>query len=535
MKNKLFYAILLVSTIMASCRKEFTDRLALDAPTVPVFFNTLEQVQSATGTLYGRPWFEFNDHALDALEILAGNSYTGDNQYASFLTFSISSTDARVAEAWTAFNRIIGTSSVLINTFEEKKAQGGDPKIYDLGIAEARFMRGTGVFYLARLFGDAPLVTDPGATAISGNFAVPRYQQKDLLRFAIEDLQFAEANLPETANKGRVTKNSATGMMAKVYLYQNDYTNAKAKAGEVIASGKYDLFPDYQGMFTKSVNNNNIESLFALQWAIFNYGSQNSIQAYRAPGNLLYTGDGWSSATPSLDVLKSYEPNDKRRKWSVMEQGSFYPDWKVQPKTPNSPKEIAYNQFMANGYIYDTGSTPELAANEMIAVRNGTRSNISKYVVGPGSASEPVQKQTTVINTYILRYADVLLMYAEATLGEAASTSDQSALTAFNKVRARAGLPELSSLTKDIILRERRAELAFEGDYWFDVQRQGFERASQIIAEQERGTIDITMPGGINSRKVQLALPYNQLYLPIPLNEVTANPELNKPAVPYYR
>jgi len=126
---------------MASCKKEFTDRLALDAPSVPVFFNTLEQVQSATGTLYGRPWFEFNDHALDALEILAGNSYTGDNQYASFLTFSISSTDARVAEAWTAFNRIIGTSSVLINTFEEKKVEGGDAKIYDIGIAEASVMR----------------------------------------------------------------------------------------------------------------------------------------------------------------------------------------------------------------------------------------------------------------------------------------------------------------------------------------------------------------------------------------------------------
>jgi len=534
MKNKFLYSVILGATMMASCKKEFTERLALDAPSVPVFYETIEQIQSATGTLYGRPWFDFNDHALDGLEVLAGNAYSGDNTSAGFLTFSISSTDVRVSELWSSFYRVVGTSNILINTFEKKKAQGGDPKIYDLGIAEARFIRGTGVFYIARLFGDAPLVTDPGATAISGNFAIPRYQQKDLLRFAMEDLQFAEANLPETANKGRVTKNSAKGMMAKLYLYQKDYANAKAKAGEVIASGKYDLFPDYQGMFTKSVNNNNIESLFALQWAIFSYGTQNSIQAYRAPGNLLYTGDGWSSAIPSLDMLKSYEPDDKRRKWSVMEQGSFYPDWKVQPKS-GSPKAIAYNQFMANGYIYDTGSTPELAANEMIAVRNGTRSNISKYVVGPGSGSEPVQKQTTVINTYILRYADVLLMYAEATLGDAASTSDQSALDAFNKVRARAGLPMLPSLTKDIILRERRSELAFEGDYWFDVQRQGFAKASQIIAGQERGTIDYTRPGGINSLKVQLALPYNQLYLPIPLNEVNANPELNKPPVPYYR
>lgn len=535
MKHKLLYALVIVTVTIASCSKSFTERPALDAPSLDNFYTTAAQVKGATGTLYGLPWFNFNDKAIACIgEVLSGNSWTGDPQYSAYLNFSVSSTDPRLGEAWSAFYQIMGSANVLINTFENKKATGGDPAILDPGIAEARFIRGVVVFFLARIWGDAPLITDPAKIAASGDFSIPRYLQSDLLRFAIEDLQFAEEKLPETNDKGRVTKYSAKGMLAKLYLYKGDWDNAKLKAGEVISSNRYSLFGDYQGMFSASVNNNNVESLFALQWVNTpQWGTQNSLQAYTAPSNLLVTSDGWSSTIPTLDLKNAYEPGDKRRQWSLMEQGSFYPQWKPQ-RPVNNASDQDYNDFMKNGYIYDTGSTARTSGNPLLNVRNATRSNFSKYVVGPGSSTEPVEKQKTQINTYLLRYADVLLIYAEAVLGAQASTSDAQALNAFNLVHQRAGLPAVSSITKDLILHERRVEFAFEGDYWFDIQRQGLAKAKAIVAAQERGTIDYTRPGGVNSLKVTMTMPYKDLFLPIPLSETVQNPKLNEPAVPYY-
>ena len=131
----------------------------------------------------------------------------------------------------------------------------------------------------------------------------------------------------------------------------------------------------------------------------------------------------------------------------------------------------------------------------------------------------------TGINTMMLRYADILLIYAEAVLGTNASTTDASALAAFNKVRARAGLLQKTSLTPDDILKERRVEFAFEGDYWFDIQRQGFAKAKQIIEAQNRGTFDSPM---------YVTFTQNSMHLPIPAGEVLQDPALAQPPVAYY-
>lgn len=522
MKNKLLFALLFSAAAITACKKDFTERPALDTPTVDNYYNTADQVRGATATLYGLAWFDFLDKGLDCIgEVRSGNEFTWDGQYSSFRDFTTTATDPRLAESWRALYKVIGWSNVLIKSLEYKKSQGVTGSFIDAGIAESRFIRGVAYFYIARIWGDAPIVTDPGALAATGDFKIPRYFQKDVLRFALEDFKAAESILPETDVKGRVTRYSAKGMMSKLYLFRNDYDSAKLKAGEVISSGKYDLFGDYAGMFNSSANNNNIESLFALQHAITNeWGSQNSLQAYRAPGNLLVTGDGWSAVIPTLDILNAYESGDMRRRWSVMEQGSVYPQWK-----PTREGNATFNTFMANGYKYDTAQASPLG------MKTSTRANIAKYVVGPGSSSEPVLAQKTQICTYILRYADVLLIYAESVLGSGASTSDAAALAAFNKVRARAGLAPKTSFTKDELLRERRVELAFEGDYWFDIIRQGFSKAKQIIEAQNRG---FKNDNGTES-VVRPSFNQNQMLLPIPIAETAQNPLLSQPAVAYYK
>jgi len=520
MKYSKLYALLILVIATASCKKEFLDRPTLDGTTVSNFYNTAEEVRGATSTLYGLPWAGFENRAMDAIgDVMAGNEYTGGSDDPPFLNFSFASTSVRIADAWRVFYKLGGWTSSLIQAFEQKKANGGDASFIDPAIAECHFIKGTVYFYIARIWGDAPIVNDPGGLILSGNTNVPRYYKADVLRFALEELQAAEAGLPETDEPGRLTKYSAKGMMAKLYLYNKDYENAKLKAGEVIASGKYSLFSDYGAMFNSSANNNNVEALFSIQHQLTGnpWGSGNQKNPDRGPGNLQTSeASMWELYAPSMDVRAAFESGDIRRKGSMMEHGWTKSEWKPQNTNP------VYNAFMSNGYVYDT-IQPFGDGGQ----KNSTRANIAKYVVGPGKSfgGETVLGMNSGINTMILRYADVLLIYAEAVLGTQGSTSDGAALDAFNKVRTRAGLLSKSSVTLDDIMHERRVEFAFEGDYWFDIQRQGFAKAKQIIEAQNRGTADY--PNYVTFTE-------QYMHLPIPAGEILQDPELAKEPVPYY-
>lgn len=522
MKHTKIFAVIVLLAALASCKKTFIDRPSLDGTTLDNYYNTAEEVRGLTSTLYGLPWSGYENRAMDAIgDVMAGNEYTGGNDDPPFINFSFAATSVRIADAWKVFYKIGGWTSEYIYALEQKKSMGGDASFIDPAIAECHFFRGTVYFYIGRIWGDAPIITEPGKTALEGNFNIPRYLKADVLRFAKEELELAEAGLPETdPQAGRLTKYSAKGMLAKLHLYNKDYANAKTKAQEVINSGKYELFSDYAGMFMSSANNNNSESLFSIQHQLTGnpWGSGNQKNPDRGPGNM-QTAEAsmWELYTPSMDILSAYESGDLRRRWSVMEHGWSRLDWK--PQREASP---AYNAFMANGYVYDT-----LQATTDGGQKNSTRSNIAKYVVGPGKAygGESVLGMNTGINTMILRYADILLIYAESILEANTSTTDAEALKAFNKVRTRAQLPAKTSLTLNDILHERRIEFAFEGDYWFDIQRQGFAKAKQIIEAQNRGTFE-------TPNYVSFSEKY--MYLPIPAGEILQDPELAKDPVPYY-
>lgn len=525
MKNLYKYGLLIALIVAgASCRKDFIERSSLDGTTLFNYYNTAEEVRSLTSTLYGLPWSGYENRAMDVIgDVMAGNEYTGSGNAddAPFLNFTLASTAVRVADAWKVFYKIGGWTSEYMNALELKKSQGGDASFIDPAIAECHFFRGTVYFYIARIWGDAPIVTEPGKTAIGGDFEIPRYFKADVLRFAMEELQQAESGLPETdPEPGRLTKYAAKGMLAKLYLYNKDYENARTKANEVIESGQYDLFHDYAGMFNSSSNNNNIESLFSVQHQLTGnpWGSGNQKNPDRGPGNL-QTDEAsmWELYIPTEDIKNAFEFGDTRRAGSMMEHGWFKPEWKPQGSN------AAYNSFMANGYRYDTTASVGEGGQ-----RSATLSNIAKYVVGPGAkyGGEPVLGMNTGINTIMLRYADILLMYAEAVLGNNTQTTDPAALAAFNKVRARANLTPKTAITPEDILQERRVEFAFEGEYWFDIQRQGFAKAKQIIEAQNRGTIE--NPFSVSNFTEQM------MHLPIPSGEILQDPALAKDPVSYY-
>jgi hypothetical protein len=521
MKRNYLYILMLAGTL-SSCSKSFLDRPSLNNPTEDTYYTTAAQVEAATGFLYNQPWYNYLDKAYHCIgEIYSGNmiSSAGDPNYGnnSYVYMTVSPNDGQVLNAWTAFYQVAGNATVLLNTLKQK----GSAPYLQQGEAECEFIRGAAYFYIGRVYGAAPIVSDPVALASSGNYNVPRYVQSDVLKFALTDFLNAYAALPSTPYEpGRVTKWSAAGMAAKLYLYIGNYDSAAYWSNVVIQSGQYSLFPDYAGMFTQIADNNNVESLFALQWVgSGGYSYANAIQAYTAPSTLLKPdfNTGYSSALPTIDLLNSYVIGDSRKNWSIMLQGYANPAWK--------------NANFPNGFTYDTtGAIPD--PNGVLTILNPTRTNALKYTAGPANVIGTTNTQGgNSLCVYVLRYADVLLINAESILAANGSTTDPQALSDFNLVHERAGLPPVTSITKAMIFAERRAEFAFESDYWYDIQRQGFTAASAILNAQERGSYN--GDGTINHQGVTFTQA-SQLFMPIPADEVLADPALSSAPVPYY-
>jgi hypothetical protein len=239
MKNTFRYTIAALFLLLtgAACKKTFLDKPSQNVPTLETYYIDADQVNGATALLYNQVWYNYIDKAFHCIgEVLSGNMLTsaGDANYGfnTYVYFTVQSTDGQVLNAWQACYKVAGNATVLINTFEQKKGLvSGSTDYLDQGIAEARFIRGAAYFQIARIFGDVPIVADPVALAGSGNYNVPKYVQKDVLRFALEDFQAAEAGLPENSYQtGRVNKYSAKGMQAKVYLYLKDYDECKGQS-----------------------------------------------------------------------------------------------------------------------------------------------------------------------------------------------------------------------------------------------------------------------------------------------------------------
>ena len=537
MKKIFFITAMIALFFVTSCKKTYFDSKGeLDATTLANYCNSADQARSLTGTLYsGLPWNGYEERAMQSIgEVMGGNMFvSAGNADATYANFSFSSTDQRISSSWSSLYKINGWAAAYMQALIFKKSNGGDASYLDPAIAECRFFIGTCYFFLARTWGAVPIVTDPGGVALAGSSGkIPRYLQTDVLRFATEQLKNAETYLPDSDVPGRLTKYSAKGMLAKLYLYRATalsdskyYDSAKAKALEVINSGKYSLFPDYAALFNSSSNNNSSESLFSIQHllsASSPWGGPSLLQPDFGPSNLATSeANMWELFKPSLDVKQAFETGDLRRGGSMMEQGWKHAAWK-----PQVAGNTAYNAFMANGYIYDT-IQPTSSGGQ----KNEVRANVAKYVVGPGLdyGGEQVLGMQTGINTMILRYADILLIYAEAVLGTNASTSDASALSAFNAVRTRAGLASKTSITANDIFLERRAELAFEGEYWFDIQRQGYTKALSIITAQDRGSVG-------NPLHITASIfTQSKMYLPVPASEIITDPALAGDPVAYYK
>jgi hypothetical protein len=533
MKLIIKYSIVIATlAVTQSCKKDFLTRPPIDTVTSDNFYKTDDEIMAGTAPLYNIVWFDYNDKAFMAFgEARGGNLNSNDRT--AFIRFAPSATDIyTLLPGYKAFYKIIGQSNLTMQGIKNAIGSTASESGKNMGIAECRFMRAMGYYNLVNYWGAVPIIYDNVAQLDNSS---TRNTIESIWQFIILDLKFAAANLPAAPyQQGRITKYSAEGMLAKMYLTraglgktagsrsQTDLDSAKYYAGDVIHSSPYSLLPNYADLFKSANNNssnNNSESLFALQWMPSQppWGVNNSFQAYVAfDPKITQTGDGWGSAQGgSADLVKYYitHPADSiRRKQTIMFQGDYYPELDQK----------------------DGGTT--VTANYI--------ANIKKYVVGsPADNGGKGGFMAAYINTYMLRLAEVYLIYAEAIMGNTASTSDAEALKYFNAVRKRAGLTDMTSITFDDIFQEKRVETAFEGVAWYDILRLYYFNPAKAIAytaAQDKGNYTINYNAGSNPRTWTVVYtpayyPFTEqtVYLPLPEAELIAAPDLTKDPVPF--
>ncbi|MDK2968967.1 MAG: starch-binding outer membrane protein SusD/RagB family [Bacteroidota bacterium] len=540
-KNIIFSFVVTLALSLAACN-DFLDIKPNNLITGSSL--TADNLPSLTAPLYNRVWFDFNDKFYFGLgDGMSYNLYAPYSDYVyPFADLSVTGLTGPLVSAWASLYVVIQQSNKVIKSINESSAS---QEVKNQYIAEARFMRGTAYWYLASLWGNVIITEDP--SPLTTNPIVNSNTQKNAFEFAIRDMEFAAKYLPETVGQaGRVNRYSAFGMLSRFYLAYSgfvasnygenpnvgtrdeNYLNlAKQAAKKVIEESSFALMDNYPDLF-KIEYNNNSESMFAFQWvpglnSSTGYGVINTHQAYFAYSSEI-TGDdaAWGDWTRCpYDMIKEYEKNDTiRRKATWMGYGDHYPE---------------INK--ANGGI---------TYNRNVSGNSSTTLNVKKGVTGSSKDNPAIGRMNSALDNYMLRLAEVYLNYAEAILGNATSTSDDTALKYFNDVRKRAGLPAKTSITWEDIRHERRVEFCMEGRYWYDLLSRAYYQQQEVInyiKNQNRGTITpylFSAPNNLSidpetdpgNRAVGEVTPAIFL-LPYPESELIQNPKLADPPVPY--
>ncbi len=483
---------------------------------------------------------------------MAGDLYNDYQDEGQLFFFTYSATNSIIFNAWGSLYDVITISNSIINDMPRIASKNGvSEDVINRGLGEAHFMRAVAYFFLTEFWGDVPVVENPVENISSNNLDLPRNTQRSVYEFIRRDLVFASEHLPSTSLPGRVTSWSAKGLLAKVHVTighyaksQEDFNLAKQYALDVINNSGLSLMPVYADLF-RIQNNNNPESLFALQWSNNNWGVVNSRQAVFGRNSFITGNDeawgGGKSATYSFmqnlvtnaGVNEEGDPIvDPRGREIIMNLGETYPE--------------------IHGYTYNI-VTVDPGGGGDLEFKAPLLNNIKKYIVGTqDDVGVPIKNQGVPLNQYMLRLADVYLLYAEAEIGLGASTADAKALEVYNAVRTRGNgsfgklLPR-TSLTFEELMNERRVEFGMEGIAWYDVKRRYYRNADEAIAylnSQNRAVTLAQIDGWQGDRNVweayelenpttPVTVNANSFKLPIPGDEAAINPRFAEEPVDY--
>lgn len=457
MKNNLLKFSIAATIALASCKKSELEI----APTIPIatldayykneseLLNGVNATYTPLSAIYNGAAWHLGDIMSDDCDLGGGGGGDG-TETAELDNFTMTSFNPILNTMWAQSYYGVLRSNIIVS-----KA-GGVPGLTDAKkkqyMGEGYYLRALYYYHLVRIFGDVPLYTNIITAEESNNIA--RSPKAQVLAQIVADLKQAETMLPATyaaTDAGRATSGAAKGLLASVYLWMGDKTNAAAKAKEIIdsrATWGYDLNMNYADNFDLTKENSK-ESLFEVQYRSgggqwTDYGAGNKLNTFFAPRaqNIVQSsGYGWN--VPTKEFVDTYEKTgaaystitDKRRQPSMWIPGDQFGSYTQPASLIGSPLGF----------------------------------NVRKYFVPVSNATGDNGGWTSAQNIPIMRYSEVLLIYAEAA---GPALGKQYA----DLVRVRAGLQPFAAGMSDAqwlaaIYNERRHEFAFEMHRWYDLLR----------------------------------------------------------------
>jgi hypothetical protein len=433
----------LTALSVAGC-DQFLEPKPTDVLAPENFYRSAADAVSAVNSVYSQSqwvyfwiWYE-SDVASD--DAFATPNYGADGHQLASYTFD--PTLWSINDLWTNAYITINKANIVLDRVP--------PIVMDVAernrvLGEAHYLRALMYFQLVRMFGDVPLMEQEAKSVADARIA--RTPAAQVYALIVSDLQTAMNDLSPSysgADLGRATSGAATSLLAKVYLNQKDYNNAAKYAGQVMSSGQYSLNARWLDNFKISDEFVNPESIFEI-----NYGAPEQTPGVVGSVQTLFTlpsgfpgGDAYGLIQVNPDLIALYSANDQRG------NGATY---------MTSPYTTALGDVVTWG------------------VPNGAA--FHKWIDETDSKDMTARSWQQMPNNWIIqRYADVVLIYAEA-VSSGGTATNGTAEAALNQIRARGGISTVSGLGSaaltDSIRVERRREFAFEGQRWFDLSRWG--------------------------------------------------------------
>jgi starch-binding outer membrane protein, SusD/RagB family len=448
----------------ASCKKDFLEKNPTDQLPDEKFWKTQADADIALTAIYsyliqgynytnanntGQGWGAGTPY----WETLTDNAYS--TAFANVAKGAIEATTGTIqSDAYNTAYKAIQACNIFLANIGNVPLQQAAMNQY---IGEVRFMRAYYYFLLAQLYGDVVYYSRPIGNAATDpeSYQLPRTPKAQVIDSVISDLNVAVNNLPDNAYTGRVVKGTALGYLAKVYITQGNWQMAAATAKTIINSNKFSLFTGgYRGLFLKPSQTNNPEIMLSGRYQVPN--------AY-SPAEYLYTYSG--SFQPLKYLVDDYECIDGQ----PISSSPLYNS--NTPYNNRDPRLLA--TVLTPGVLYKGGIPfvpAQIGATSGFLNKKGVDSTRAT-VIGTQSDQDWVY----------LRYADILLIYAEAQ--NELTGPDATVYSAINAIRKRpsVNMPELplglsQADMRNRIRHERRIELALEGQRYFDLKRWKLDR-----------------------------------------------------------
>lgn len=464
MKKYYIFTVLIFAVLNTSC-SDFLNEDVRGQENLDTYFKTEAEAESFVTGCYNaltfNGWWQVNTVWLLS-EMTSDDAWMGNttqqSDYTSLAFFqSNGQSNGLISNFWQYRYKGILRCNIAINNIDEAPIVDESKKARL--IAEAKFLRAFYYFELVKNFGGVPIVEDfLMPDEIQG---ITRSSADEVYDFIEKDLKDAAEVLPQRSEQseseiGRATRGAALGYLGKVYVYQSKWDEAKMALKNVIEEKEYRLLDNFGDVWDID-HDNSAESLFEVQFTYDGVyalgGSLSIITGNRSGGDQ----DGWAWGLPSANLENAFiEAGDTERlRWTIIKHGATEiagePDFETVV-------EMQGDQNGDGTYAID----PSKHKSARLA---------RKYYVPLAKRPEVYNIDKVPLNHRLLRYADILLLYAEA-CNE--TNDDASALIALNQVRSRVGLPAVSAggnELRKLIRAERRLELAFEQNRLYDIRR----------------------------------------------------------------